>query len=1700
MWYEQGDLEYRKNNWGKLFPGATIDVYEWVGSTLLPSDWAVQADTTTGLTQGISGQPKFSDNSAISVKQVFDPITSTFSNVYYYWVKNKITIPNVAGRRISAYQVASVIADPTAYGLQYASIISSDAVALSNIGNLLVDSRVDLNIAQDIINTEIPMHTSWLLLQEGSESSMPNALLEQKLFDSLLGHDKLGNPVPDPTLTARTRYGIEVRPRQTMFINRAEALRNVFEFANSVLTATIITSNYDFVNLESQENYADPSLNLYDRLVEDNYTLDTINTTEFVEASIEFIVNGSGNVTGTNIVNAGWGYGILNPAYDNLGNQIGYQGPVFTNLNSPTGNLYGNGLEVSSIVNEHGQIISVEIVDQGNSYSTNFTVSPRPHTVVVLSDSTYNGKWSEFIYTNGKWLRYRTQQYNTTLYWNYVDWVSADYKPYKDFAYTVGNVYNLSTLDLNLGDYVKVLNGGNGNYIIVELIDPAKTQGTFSKDFNLLYSQNGTIKVAESLWNSAYGYNENDTYDQTLFDQTPDVEIEYILKALRDNLFINELRVNWNLLFFVALKYALSEQKLLDWAFKTSFISIKNNAVNLSQLPVYKLQDDTYYQQYLEEVKPYHTQIRSFITSYPLIDNSNSQFTDFDFPSYYDPSSAKFVTESVSVDAVSFNPVREMNVDIKFDRVSTINQIGSTATTDTFTADGFSQNYTLNWAAQPDKSTTKVVLGGLLVQTADYTLTTYTKTINGYHKQYTDVVFLNYTPSAGTLLKVTYNKSFDLYNAVERIYNLYAPTAGMPGVDPDQLMTGVSFPGTVVGGQYEGSGFSNPFGGFEPDSYIMAGTWSNGLSVDAFGIDPADFTLDGEYGFVTPNSSYAPEELVPGYAVDTLGINVYTKNLTGSPLIVTGNVTLTASANNTTSTLVELPTTIGSMSVVLNNQILDYSTTTNWTSSNQYSIDWTNSYIVIPPQNGGTLFYRIVGVGATGDGTSGVVDNQSAIISNSTSGQVTSVASLDTVKNVLVSLNGVLISDTPATLTPYYKLTYASFDDKRAAVDVYNLNVLSTYAIQAWFITSNTAFSDFNHISEQQVTFGPLGNGPTYESDGGFNVIPLSYPPSGPGPASVLTIVEIDDYVGRRQLLPPDVTYRTVSDITELTYTIDPVATAGSQPTLSTSPQNVNVYHNGLMLRPTFDYTASGNSISLLSSVKLNLNDTIAIETFNTGMFDYVAGSNVNDDFTYDYMVVGSNLYIKPNLQPNGYFITSATIKVVTYENANSLLLEEQRFEYLGSTNRFTLDRPVSNTDYTWVTVNHTTATYSLVAGVDYTIDTDNVTVIVTPRRFSLAQYDNIAVTSFSKSSSVSTVLAYRMFYDILGNTTFTRIGATSSTYLTRPLSYTDTQIYVSTSTALTPPDPTNNIPGVVLIDSERIEYFVTSSTHNAVILSQLRRGTLGTGPNFYVQPGTTVIDQGPVQILPYSDITLIQNTFTNTLTNQYHISAISTTTMTLPNTSTTVRFDGIVLPTVYTGTNRVEDVLEIYYGGKLLRKDGVYITDTTSTYDSLPLSNIVGSVSNLIALGQITTLEGYAYLVTSTNQVWVYTGNGFESDYAPGYIYAGMKYIPPDYTIDTSTQIVTLNTATIELRNNVRLAFVKTMTSATTAWNNNDGGISMSLMQSTSTIATFLQQDPAVLPDNYYYGGNPDLTDDSGFALSFGNDKVLTAQPNTNL
>ena len=75
-------------------PGYSIDVYEWVETDLLPDEWDEIADTTEGLATGVSGKSRYG-NTRYTRKAVYDPITSLFTSKYFYWVKNKLTIPAI---------------------------------------------------------------------------------------------------------------------------------------------------------------------------------------------------------------------------------------------------------------------------------------------------------------------------------------------------------------------------------------------------------------------------------------------------------------------------------------------------------------------------------------------------------------------------------------------------------------------------------------------------------------------------------------------------------------------------------------------------------------------------------------------------------------------------------------------------------------------------------------------------------------------------------------------------------------------------------------------------------------------------------------------------------------------------------------------------------------------------------------------------------------------------------------------------------------------------------------------------------------------------------------------------------------------------------------------------------------------------------------------------------------------------------------------------------------------------------------------------------------------------------------------------------------------------------------------------------------------------------------------------------------------
>jgi len=1801
FWYEQGDLTYRRNTWGKTFPGSTIDVYEWVKSRYLPSEWMELADTVQGLAENISGEPKYTDDSVVSRKQIMNSVSGELVTYYYFWVKNKVTVPDIKNRRLSSFQVSKLIEDPTSYGLQFLEIISKNAFAAANIGSLLVDDKIHLNLSYDLINNSIPKHTEWLLLEEGNATSVPNTLLEKKLLDSLLGHDKLGNLVPDPQLSFREKYGINIRPRQTMFKNRAEALRNLIEYVNGILIKQQVTGNYSFKNLNKQENIPSYVLNEYDLLVEDIESLnpEIINTSLLSTAKLTAKVK-NGKIHSVTIDHPGFGY--LRPPTVKITSDVESNAVITTNIDS------------------FGRVTSVNIVNAGEQFNSDPLLEVRPFTVIVQSDINSEGKWAKYVFDIDNWSRIGTQKYNTPIYWDYVDWVSDNFNQFVDYTYTINEVYQLEQLtDLGKGQYIKIKNSGDGHFIIVERIDPTVI-GTFSLGFDLVYSEKGTIQIKNSIWdfsNRNYGYDQNSSFDETLYDQTPDIELEYILTALKEDLFINELKIYWNLFFFKAVKYALSEQKLLDWAFKTSFINVKNLAGELDQRPVYKLQNSSYYEDYLKEVKPYHSVIRNFTTNYTKVDPSQTHVTDFDLPSIYDSNSGQFISPentssiekypwkswndnykssigsisiadggegytaipTVTISAVTgdtgsgavgkayirsgkviaieiTNPgsgytqppnviisnggpnvttnarayanllnekTRKNKITMRFDRISkTVPEINNIVT-DEFICNGVDSEFVLSWLAKFDKLSTVVTLNGSLVLSEDYKIEYYTREHNGYNKKFSKIVFSSKIPDSGKILQVRYIKDIVTLNAVERILTYYTATSGMPGIDLSQLMSGIEYPGTqlqtlafdyttkwdvsyrpygqfayaddilnyakfviestattgssvislttttgIVAGQraniisyttnqfntsseilvlavtgtnvtFSSSLSNTVYPGDEIeiwaydsnstilDSLIEGGTWST-LSVNApigaLGVNPEDIVINGE-GFFTPNNIYAPEEYVPGNVLDSVGINVYTKSPNGAPLVFSGDIDIIA-GEVTTAELSIRPAGSTYITVMFNNINFEYVDTTSFTSIDQFTINWATNEIIVPAQTqSGKLGYTILGIGGGKSTTeAGVIDSSYVTVSNTTTAKVVSLTSINSVKSAYVTVNGAAIPLATTPLDYGYVIVQENSRSKRAAVVVYNLPS-GVQTVQAWFFAN--AYKYFNEVREEIFTVST-----TPES-----LFTLAYPPGNIEPAVANIIVEVSDNIGRRRLLPPSISYYEVSSSINTTFLIDNKIT---RPPGTFGIANTKVYLNGRTLRPGFDYTvSSANGTVTISSALLSVRDVVAV-------FGLIPGE-------YDYNLVGSTLVLSSA-------ITDTTLKVITFNDHDDMVIRTERF--VGSPiKRYKISRPVLNDRYVWVMVNGIVLT----SGLDFEMLDDQVTVQISDA-FTHTTDDEVVIMSISSEKLSSTVLGYRIFNDLFNRTHFKRLSKKNTTYLINPLLFTDTEIYVADAEALTPPIPSKKIPGIILIDGERIEF----NQIDGNVLKQLRRATLGTAPSFYSQIGTKVIDQGVNQTIPYSENFYKQTQFTTSTTNTYVISTVSNQ----------IIGDGITLSTL---TNAA-DQIQVFYGGRILRKFGVYHQDISMSFDS-PVFNIKGTTSTVSMLPTNPALND-AYVVSDTNKVWVYT-KSLDINAFNGYVYQGLNYLEPEFTVNTSTQSIILNLHE-GVSDNIKLVVLKKDFLRNSVWNDEiTDSLTKSLLDSTTIQAKFLQAQPAELPDKYYYGDlyltnggeSPLLTDD---------------------
>ena len=531
--YEQGELIYRLNNWGRLFPGSEISVYEWVESNVVPSEY---------VENGEPGIPLHADDSKYVRIDYADQLSGIVRTKYYFWVKGLTQKNENNSKTLSVQGIKYAIEEPIMQSIPYAAILSDRSIGLFNCNQYLTGNDVILKIDYDQTPNSNLVHSEFELIQENNPNSVIPDRIINKLIDSLSGIDSSMRIVPDPLLTQNQKIGLETRPRQTLILNRVEALKNLTKFVNSVFDKLIISEKL-------QNNKKFEKMRWFN------------------------------------------------------------EEPKPTDVDHIAANLK----ELSYIKLIPGRSILIENNEQYDNLWTLHVVEPDLSLKMI-----------------------RNQSFRTRSLWKYKNWYKSGYDSSIIPDFVVEHFKDIELLNIVPGNIVQV----NKSSTIGHEIYYFNT----SLESELIAVENGTLEISDTLWNQAV----NETgFDSTSFESMPmernrSVECRNLLIGLFEDFFVNELEGNKNKLVFSLIKYILSEQKNVDWIFKTSFISILHKIKRLEQFPIYGKDNHEYYEEYINEIKPYSTKIHEYKVSYAGNDIANTAVTDFDLPAYYDKTLNRF--------------------------------------------------------------------------------------------------------------------------------------------------------------------------------------------------------------------------------------------------------------------------------------------------------------------------------------------------------------------------------------------------------------------------------------------------------------------------------------------------------------------------------------------------------------------------------------------------------------------------------------------------------------------------------------------------------------------------------------------------------------------------------------------------------------------------------------------------------------------------------------------------------------------------------------------------------------------------------------------------------------------------------------------------------------------------------------------------
>jgi hypothetical protein len=323
------------------------------------------------------------------------------------------------------------------------------------------------------------------------------------------------------------------------------------------------------------------------------------------------------------------------------------------------------------------------------------------------------------------------------------------------------------------------------------------------------------------------------------------------------------------------------------------------------------------------------------------------------------------------------------------------------------------------------------------------------------------------------------------------------------------------------------------------------------------------------------------------------------------------------------------------------------------------------------------------------------------------------------------------------------------------------------------------------------------------------------------------------------QVLTSGITTNFVMQDNQLVYNFPPYK---AEP-FTINPTEFFVYVNGVELVKGEDYVFSSGTLTLTLS-KENY-----VEGGTLTLLDYSAS---------DYFFIGNDITFLDSPQ------VSDDIRVISFYNHNTekIIRNYERFDINaslipGTSSYFEytkirggsirLFRTVKRDDYIWVIKNKILLSHS----VDFYLDDDLRTIKFADN---FEETDKLEIILFD-DNNVQLGYGYMQFKDMLNRFHYKRIRKSKSTRLATNLLQKALTIEVEDGSVLSKPNPSKNLPGIVEINGERIEYF----TLNGNTLGQLRRGTLGTGtPEVHIAK-TYVIDIGPTETIPYNDQHIVE-------------------------------------------------------------------------------------------------------------------------------------------------------------------------------------------------------------------------------------------------